>query len=249
MTLAAPDREGDDRSANVSTFVPAWPTIPARLALSPLLAFLATIGIALLACVLSVAVGLANTAYFELVNDFIGARETVVRGVLFSSWLLLIGGLVVIWRPARFGFQIGDLPNHWRLVTGSLVAGSLVTAALLTITGTTPYSDASLFIEAVVVPFTEELVFRAVLLTALVAMFGLLHPPGTATLLAVAVNGVAFGLAHIGNAMFLDLAFVLPQVAFASVLGVACAGLMVVTRSIYPAILLHAAVNAVVVLI
>jgi membrane protease YdiL (CAAX protease family) len=233
----------------MSSLAQAWPIIPARLALSPVLAFLATIGVAVLACVVSVAVGLANTAYFDFVNGFIGARETVARGVLFSSWLVLIGGLVVVWRPARFGFQIGDLRSHWRLVTGSLVAGALGTAALLTITGTTPYSDASLFIEVVVVPVTEELVFRAVLLTVLVAVFALLHPPRTATLLAVAVNAIAFGLAHIGNAMFIDLAFVLPQVAFASVLGLACAGLMAVTRSVYPAILLHAVVNAVVVLI
>jgi membrane protease YdiL (CAAX protease family) len=42
--------------------------------------------------------------------------------------------------------------------------------------------------------------------------------------------------------------FVIGQVAFASVLGVACAFLMTRTRSVYPAMLLHGVVNAVVVL-
>lgn len=37
------------------------------------------------------------------------------------------------------------------------------------------------------------------------------------------------------------------QVAFASVVGLGCAGLMARTRSGYPAMLLHAVVNAVVV--
>ncbi|MEX2546651.1 MAG: CPBP family glutamic-type intramembrane protease [Chloroflexota bacterium] len=46
-----------------------------------------------------------------------------------------------------------------------------------------------------------------------------------------------------------NLSFVLPQVLFASVLGASCAALMLRTRSVYPAMLLHAVVNAVVVLI
>jgi membrane protease YdiL (CAAX protease family) len=63
----------------------------------------------------------------------------------------------------------------------------------------------------------------------------------------VVINGIAFGLAHLANATVLDLAFVLPQAAFASVLGMGCAYLMAKSESIYPAILLHALVNGVVV--
>ena len=42
--------------------------------------------------------------------------------------------------------------------------------------------------------------------------------------------------------------FVRDMATFASALGMACAFLMVRTRSVYPAMALHAAVNAVVVL-
>ena len=54
------------------------------------------------------------------------------------------------------------------------------------------------------------------------------------------VDGFAFGLAHRANAAVLDVAFVLPQAAFASVLGLGCAYLMAKSNSIYLAILLHA---------
>jgi len=41
--------------------------------------------------------------------------------------------------------------------------------------------------------------------------------------------------------------FVLPQVAYAVVIGLVAAFVMLKTRSVYPAMLVHAAVNAVVV--
>jgi membrane protease YdiL (CAAX protease family) len=219
----------------------ARPSAPATFALSCLVAALAILG--------SFAVAVANQAWFDLVNGYVGAEQTVIRGVLFSSWLLLIGGAVVITRPAAFGLRMGDTVRCWRLVGASLAGGAAVTALVVRLTGSTPYSDASLFIECVVVPLTEELVFRAVLLTILLAVLVRLHPLRTATILAIGIDGVAFGLAHLANAATLELGWVMSQVTFASALGMACAALMVRTRSVVPAVLLHAVVNGVVVLI
>ena len=119
------------------------------------------VGLTLLALVAAVAaslvVAVANQAWFDLVNGVVGARETVARGLLFSSWPLLLGGAVVVWRPRAFGFQAGETRRHVGLVAGVVGAGAAITALLLTVAGPTPYSDASPFIEAVVVPFTEEL--------------------------------------------------------------------------------------------
>jgi membrane protease YdiL (CAAX protease family) len=181
------------------------------------------------------------------VNGIVGARETVARGLVFSSWLVILGGVVVVWRPTAFGFRFGDLRRHARLVLGTLVAAAGLTALLLRLTGAIPYSDASFVIETAVVPISEELVFRGVLLTVLLVVLGRWHDEPTAATLAVAFDGIAFGLAHLANASSLALGFVLGQAAFAIVLGMACAYLMLRTRSIYPAILLHAVVNAVVV--
>jgi membrane protease YdiL (CAAX protease family) len=123
-----------------------------------------------------------------------------------------------------------------------------VTALVLKATGAIPYSDDSLFIESVVVPVTEELVFRAVLLTALIAALERIYDGPTALTLGVVFNGIAFGLAHLANMTSLASSFVIAQALFAGVLGMACAFVMARTRSVYPAIGLHAVVNAVVVI-
>ena len=211
----------------------------------------ATFGLTLLslvlACAAGVLVAMANTPYFQFVNGFVGAQETVARGVLFSTWLLIVGGPFVIRDPAAYGFQLGEIRRQWRIVGGVIAAAAALTAILLTLVGRTPYSDASLFIETVDVPFTEELLFRGVLLTVLLHGLRQLHDARTAVVLAVAIDGLAFGLAHLANAGSIELAFVVSQATFASLLGVACAFLMVRTKSVYPAMLLHAVVNGVVV--
>jgi membrane protease YdiL (CAAX protease family) len=102
-------------------------------------------------------------------------------------------------------------------------------------------------VEVVVVPFTEELVFRAVLLTALFAATRRLGFGSRAVALAVAIDAVAFGVAHGTNALSYEIGFVTLQVAFATLVGLGCAGLMARTRSVYPAMGLHAVVNAIVV--
>lgn len=196
----------------------------------------------------SLAIAWLNAPYFELVNGFTQATDEVPRAIFFSSWLVLVGGIVVIWDPPAFGFRLGDMAAHWRLVAGTLAVAAPLTWAVLTLFGTTPYGDRSLFVEAVLVPVTEELVFRGVLLTVLLWALGSVFRTQRAALYAILVNGLAFGIAHSANAASLDLGFVLPQVAFATVLGTACAWLMFRTRSVYPAMLLHGVVNAVVVI-
>ena len=196
----------------------------------------------------SAIVALSNSLWFDILNSFVGATDAVTRGLLFSSWLLVIGGPIVIWRPRAFGFQLGDLRSHLGLVGTTVVAAVVVTIVLLRLIGSTPYSNASLFIEAVDVPVTEELVFRAVMLTALLAALGQLWSTPTAVVLAIVINGLAFGAAHLANLITNPSAFTIGQAVFAAVLGGLCAFLMAKTRSVYPAILLHAAVNAAVVL-
>lgn len=201
----------------------------------------------LLASSASLLYAVANGAYFELVERLVDPVDPIHRALLFSSWSLIIGGSIVIWRPGAFGFQLGRIGETRRLIAGVCVGAATTTAVLLAMTGPTPYSGVSAWVEIVLVPFTEELVFRGVLLTVLLLGLGRIHGPGPAILLAVVIDGIAFGFAHLANASMLDLAFVLPQALFASVLGMGCAYLMAKSDSIYPAILLHALVNGVVV--
>jgi membrane protease YdiL (CAAX protease family) len=209
---------------------------------------LATIGLFAGACAASMAVALLNQPYFEAVNRLVRAEGEVARGLLFSSWLVLIAVPIVAWRPRAFGLTFGSIAAHWRLVAGVTAAAAALTWVALGLAGPVPYSTASPFIEIVDVPVTEELLFRGVLLTALLAILRRYQRPGTAAVVAIAIDGVAFGLAHLANGTSLELDFVATQAAFACALGAGCAFLMVRTGSVYPAILLHGAVNAVVVL-
>ncbi len=109
----------------------------------------ASAGVLVVAVAATFAIALLNSVWFDAVNGVVHATETVARGLLYSSWLLLIGGAVVIRNPGVFGLQVGDVGRHLVLI-GTTVIGSVAgTVALLRLVGATPYSDASLFIEAV----------------------------------------------------------------------------------------------------
>ena len=96
-------------------------------------------------------------------------------------------------------------------------------------------------------PACASPVFRAVLFSALLATMSRLHAPAAAALLAIGINAVAFGLGHATNLFWLPATFVVPQVVYAVVIGLVAALVMLKTRSVYPSMLVHAAVNAVVV--
>jgi membrane protease YdiL (CAAX protease family) len=183
-----------------------------------------------------------------VVNGRLDVQGAIPRALIFSSFLLIVGGAVVLRDPPSFGFRLGSIREHWRFLAG-LVAGTMIfTAVALRLFGGTPYSDASWVVECVIVPFTEELVFRAAMLTLLIGYLVRIHPAHRALRLAVGIDAVAFGLAHATNMTSMSPSFVLPQVAFAILLGTACAVAMARTRSVYPAMVVHGAINAVVVL-
>jgi membrane protease YdiL (CAAX protease family) len=192
---------------------------------------------------------LVNVAWFDVLNSVLGLRDPLARAALFSAFPLVVGMAVVARDPASFGLRLGQIGRHWRLIVGVTAASCGATGAILALIGGTPYSNASLVVESGFVPVTEELVFRAVLLTALLALAARFASPSRVVATAIVIDCVAFGAGHLANALSVAPVFALGQAVFASCLGAACAFLMVRTRSVYPAILLHAAVNAVVVLI
>ena len=210
--------------------------------------WLATAAILVGAVAGATAVAVLNGVWFDLVNGIVHATGSIARGLVYSSWLIVIGVPIVVRRPRAFGFRVAQISDHLTLVAGVVVLATAGTVFLLQLIGSTPYSDASLFIEVVDVPFTEELVFRAVLLTALLVVLRRLWSPATTVALAIIIDAIAFGTAHLANLTATATIFTLGQAVFATVLGGLCAVLMVRTKSVYPAIALHAAVNAAVVL-
>ncbi|HJP88736.1 MAG TPA: CPBP family intramembrane glutamic endopeptidase [Candidatus Limnocylindrales bacterium] len=206
-----------------------------------------TVLVAVAATAAVMAVALTNQPYFDLLNRWVGGVDPLGRGALYSSYLLLIGLAFVVRRPAAYGIRLGDTVARWRLVTGAVAGMAALTAIVLVLLPTTPYADASWLNEVVIVPVTEELVFRGVLITLVLAALSRLHSPSPAAIMAVSIGALAFGLGHAANIFTLPAGFVIAQVTYAILIGLVAGTVMVRTRSIVPAILVHAAVNAVVV--
>lgn len=207
----------------------------------------ALVGLTIVATAGCLGVALLNGVWFEVLNSRLGLSAPIPRALLFSSFLLLLGGAVV-WRdPRGFGLSAGSIRRQVPLILTATLASGAVTWAILRLIGSTPYSDASWFVEVILVPASEELVFRAVFLTLLLAAVVRFAPGVHPVRAAVPINAFAFGIAHAANALTVSPVFVAMQVLFAIALGLVCASLMARTRSVYPAMLAHATVNWVVV--
>jgi membrane protease YdiL (CAAX protease family) len=200
-------------------------------------------------------VGLDSAYYRFAAARFpaVGASAALANlwGVVSRAHLLVVVVPLVIWRPRWFGFQLGRTWQHWRLLLGMLIANCGVIAAYLWLTGSaTPYSGNQwLLTEVVTVPLVEEAVWRGVVFAALLGLLQRRQTPAASDHLAVWFSGLAFGLLHAGNVLAgVPVAFVLVQVLNAMIWGVVYGYARAKTGSVYPPMLLHAAMNLVVIL-
>jgi membrane protease YdiL (CAAX protease family) len=205
----------------------------------------ATIGVLIGAVGVSAAFAWSNTRYAEWITTVAGTESQLGEGLLFSAFPLALGLSIAVWRPPVFGLQLGESLLRWRVVMSTTVALCAVAAVALARMQSNPFSGADLVVQALAVPVSEELVFRGVLFTLVLSSLSRVHTAHNATVLAVLISGVAFGLAHLNNLNSYDSMFVFLQTANATVLGIAAGHLRAVTHSVYPAIVLHAAVNLV----
>ncbi len=173
-------------------------------------------------------------------------------GLVSRGHMLLLGILVVAaWRdPRLFGFQIGETFRHWKFLLLLLVLNCAIVGGYLALTGGTPYSGNEwLLTETVWVPLVEELVWRGAVFTLLLLGLRRYYSERTSTALAIWIGGVVFGLLHANNLLYgVPPAFIAVQVLNAAVWGVVYSLARARTESIYPAMVLHAAMNAIVVL-
>ncbi len=199
---------------------------------------------------------LVDHAYYQFANAHFpnvgtSAGLATLWGVVSRSHLLILGIPLVLWRPRLLGFQIGSIRQHWRMLLIMLLANCGVIAAYLLLTGsTTPYSGNQwLVTEVITVPVVEETFWRGIVFTALLLALRRFYPANTSDHLAVWFSGVAFGVLHAANALAgVPALFVVIQVLNATVWGVVYGYARAKTGSIYPPMLLHAAMNLVVIL-
>lgn len=185
----------------------------------------------------------------------------VVATELVGLWVGFVGAVVLASRlrgTGRIAADMGLAVRPWDLVVGPVVgvASQLVLVPLLYLplqplvphldrrlsgpanhlTGGFPGADLAVigFLTVAVVPIVEELLFRGVVLRALVRLFGGAGPR-TGPVLAVLGTGLLFGLAHAESLELLGLA------AFGVVLSI----LAYRTDRLGPGILAHGAFNLV----
>jgi membrane protease YdiL (CAAX protease family) len=200
------------------------------------------------ACAVSVALAFGNYYYYQWINGYVNVNNEFLSALLYSAFLIIIGAGIVSWRPRFYGFHIGESIKYWKRV---LIVSAMVcafTAICLLMTPRTPYSGANWAVEMILVPVSEEMIWRGVIFTLILALLGKLHNEKTQLVLAIAFSSVAFGLAHISNILVHPISFVILQMIFAAIAGSGMGYLRAKTKSVYPAMLVHALFNLVAIL-
>lgn len=185
----------------------------------------------------------ANNLMYRAISEQSPEVHLFVNDILSDAGLLLAAFIPVIWSPRFFGYQIGSIAKHWKMLLGMAIF--FVGAPLLyrLLVGETPFGANTWFFEGIVVPLAEEGFFRGVLLSSLLWGLGKIYPPRTAATLAITLSSLIFASAHLNNLGDYPTGFILFQVGFSTILGLALGYTRVKTESIYPAIGLHSLFN------
>ncbi len=172
-------------------------------------------------------------------------------GIISRAHLLMVIIPLVVWRPRLFGLQRGHIQQHGRMLLVMLFVNCGVIATYLGLTGsTTPYSGNQwLATEVIIVPVVEEIFWRGLVFAVLLWALKKLYSENTSYHLAVWLSGLAFGLLHAANSLAgVPVIFVAIQTLNATIWGVVYGYARLKTESVYPPLLLHAAMNLVVIL-
>jgi membrane protease YdiL (CAAX protease family) len=185
----------------------------------------------------------ANNLLYPVISRQFHNAHAYVNDIFSDAVYLFAAFLPALWAPRFFGYRLGSIPRHWKMVLG--MAAFLVGAPLLyrLIVGETPFAANTWFFEGVVVPLAEEGFFRGILLSMLLWGFGKVYTSSTAGWLALLVSTLIFSTAHLNNLGHYPAGFILFQVGFSTIVGFVFGYTRVKTGSIYPAMLLHSLFN------
>ncbi len=197
------------------------------------------------ACGASAALAFGNYYYYNWISGYFVVKDAFLSALLFSAFLLVIGVLVLFRRPRFYGFQIGESFKMWKPILLVSAAVCAFTAICLFLTPRTPYSGANWAVEMILVPISEEMIWRGIIFSLVYKVLTRLHDDKMSIVLTIAFSSIAFGLAHISNVLVHPVSFVLLQIIFAAIAGSGMGFLRAITKSVYPPILVHALFNLV----
>jgi membrane protease YdiL (CAAX protease family) len=188
-------------------------------------------------------VAFANNTIYPVISTRFPDVPSYINDIFSDAVYLFAAFIPVFWAPQFFGYQFGNISKHWKMLLGMTVF--FIGAPLLyrLIVGETPFGVNTWFFEGVVVPFAEEGFFRGILLSMLLWGFGKLYAAKTTDILTIIFSTLIFSTAHLNNLGHYPTGFVLFQVGFSTIVGLAFGYSRVITGSIYPAILVHALFN------
>lgn len=189
------------------------------------------------------AVAFANNLIHPILAAPFFRAHPYVNDIFSDAVYIFVAFMPVIWAPKFFGYQLGSIMKHWKMLLGLAVFFVGAPLVYRLIVGETPFGANTWFFEGVVVPLAEEGFFRGVLLSMLLWGFGKLYNAPTADWLAVIFSTLIFSTAHLNNLGHYPAGFILFQVGFSTIAGFAFGYTRVKTGSIYPAILLHSLFN------
>jgi membrane protease YdiL (CAAX protease family) len=185
----------------------------------------------------------ANNVVYPVISNQFSHVRTYVNDIFSDVVLLFVAFMPVIWCPKFFGYQLGAISKHWKMLlslTAFFVGAPLLYRLIL---GETPFGANTWFFEGIIVPLAEEGLFRGILLSILLWGFRDMYKGSTADWLTIIFSTLIFSTAHLNNLGDYPTGFILFQVGFASILGFAFGYTRMKTGSIYPAIILHALFN------
>jgi membrane protease YdiL (CAAX protease family) len=186
---------------------------------------------------------LANNSLYPILLLQFSDASSYVKDLLSDAVLLFVASVPAIWAPRFFGYRLGTISKHWKLLVG--MAAFFLGAPLLyrLIAGETPFGENTWFFEGIVVPLAEEGFFRGILFSVLLWGFDRRFDAMKTGWLALVSSTLIFSTAHLNNLGNYPTGFVLFQVGFSTVVGFGFGYTRLLTGSIYPAMLLHALFN------
>ncbi len=181
-----------------------------------------------------------NTIYQALSAQ---PRNTYLNDICSDIVFLFVAFMPAVWLPKFFGYQPGSALKHWKLLLGLAIFFIAAPVLYRLIAGETPFGANTWFFEGVVVPIAEEGVFRGILFSMLLWGFAKLYTTQVAELLAIILGTLTFASAHLNNLGHYPSGFILFQVGFSIIVGLAFSYSRAKTASVYPAIILHSLFN------
>jgi len=194
----------------------------------------------------------ANLASYNWLSpQFERSSSPTVWGILQRLFVIIPATVIALWKPRQVGFQLGKTARYWKMLLIMLVLKVAVVGGYRVISGSTPYSGINMLInEVITVPLVEEIMWRGIVFAVTLAALKRVLPEARSGMLAAVFSGVCFGLLHSTNALFgYPLVFVALQTVNATVWGIVYGIARSKTGSVYPSIVLHAAMNLTVVLV